>query len=81
MSTGATEKSLHYSLYMYVVNTQCMHMRITVVCLSVGYQSTEDINLYNKMNIPPYFMMTSQGFQLWDFSKTLSFKSYSFRSF
>ena len=60
-----------------------MRMRVTVVCLSVCYQSTDCIGgLHNKMNIPADFSVNAEDFQLRDLSKTLSFKTCSFiRSF
>ena len=70
-----------------LINARRIRMRVMVVCLSVClsvcYQSTDFLrSLYNKVNIPDDFTLISKGFQLWDFSKKLSFKSYSFnRSF
>ena len=49
------------------------------VCLYVCYRSTDFLRgLYNKMNILNDFKLSSKGFQLRDFSKKLSFNSYSF---
>ena len=66
-----------------LINARRIRMRVTVVSLSICYQSTDFLrSLYNKVNIPDDFTLISKGFQLWDFSKKLSFKSYSFnRSF
>ena len=70
-----------------LINARRMRMRITVVCLSVClfvclcvcYQSTDFLRgLYNKVDIPDDFTLISEGFQLRNFSKMLSFKSYSF---
>ena len=60
-----------------------MHTRVTVVCVrvcvSVCYQSAGHINgLYIKLKIPVDFTPFSRGFQLLDFSKNASLKSYSF---
>ena len=64
-----------------------MRTRVTVVCLSVClfvclflcYQSTDCLRgLYNKMNIPAGFTLNVEDFQLRDFNKMLSFKTYSF---
>ena len=60
-----------------------MRTRVTVVCLSVClsvcYRSTACLrSLYNKMDISDDFTLISEGFQVRDFSKKLSFKSYSF---
>ena len=49
------------------------------VCLFICYQSTDCLRgLHNKMNIPASFTLKVEDFQLRDFNKTLSFKTYSF---
>ena len=67
---------------LFVCLSVCLSVRLSV-CLSVCYRSTACLrSLYNKMDIPDHFTLISEGFQLRDFSKKLSFKSYSFnRSF
>ena len=48
------------------------------VCLSVCYQSTDCLRgLHNKMNIPAGFTLNVEDFQLRDFNKTLSFKTFT----
>ena len=56
-----------------------MRTRVTVVCLFVCYQSTDCLrDLHIKMNILAGFTLDVEDFQLRDFFKTLSFKTYSF---
>ena len=67
-----------------LINVRRMRTRVTVlslcvcVCLCVCPLSTSCFKrLYYKMNISAGYTLVSQGFQLTDFSKTFSFKSYS----
>ena len=47
------------------INARHMRTRVTVVCVSVCYRSTDcSKGLYNKMNIPGDFTLISKGFQL-----------------
>ena len=52
---------------------------LSVCRLSVCYQSTDCLRgLHSKMNIPAGFTLNVKDFQLRDFFKMLSFKTYSF---
>ena len=63
---------------LFVHLSVCQSVRV-----SVCYQSTDCLRgIHNKMNIPADFMLNVEDFQLRDFFKMLSFKTYSFiRSF
>ena len=67
----------------FILLTLGAHAHESYGSLSVTRQSTDFLRgLYNKMNILNDFKLSSKGFQLRNFSKKLSFNSYSFsRSF
>ena len=61
---------LQYSAFIVVILS---------VCLSVCYQSSASVRrACDKLDLPARSSLNSQGFQLADFAKTLSFPSYSF---
>ena len=66
----------------HIINARRMRTRVTVVglfvCVSVCYRSTACMgHLCNKMNVPANFAPNSKCFQLRNFTKKLSFTSYS----
>ena len=53
-----------------------MCTRVTVVCVSVCYQSSTSVQ-NDKLNLQAQLSLNFEGFQLADFAKKLSFSSYS----